>query len=251
MATPAPTTGMYAGINEASTDTRFPWFSHPGRYLVMTIGARGQKNQSGKFADVWDVEVLKTFRGQHQPGDKLTRMRVQDQYGTWLNEVKSRYVTLLTIANKNVSVPASALTVDVLTAITNDNGKMFAGMPVIVEIMPLQATKSGKEFSPINYFVPTQSDLDGANVVYVAPPFVAAAPVAAARTIVVPAAPAVSLDEQVLLDLGWSMDEITGLDDDHFGSAVDERVSRAMVDVADGGYTAKLAPPRRSRTAAV
>lgn len=251
MATPAPATGMYAGINEASTDTRFPWFSHPGRYLVTTIGARGQKNQSGKFADVWDVEVLKTFRGQHQPGDKLTRMRVQDQYGTWLNEVKSRYVTLLTIANKNVSVPASAVTVEVLTAITNDNGKMFAGMPVIVEIMPLQATKSGKEFSPINYFVPTQADLDGANVVYVAPTFVAPAPAYVAPTFVASAAPAASPDEQFLLDLGWSLDEISGLDDDHFGSAVDERVVRATVDVSGGGYTIKPAPARRSRTAAV
>ena len=245
MATPAPTNAMYAGINEATTDTRFPWFSHPGRYLVTTIGARGQKNQSGKFADVWDVEVLKTFRGQHQPGDKLTRMRVQDQYGTWLNEVKSRYVTLLTIANGNKPVPAAAVTVEVLTGITNDNGKMFSGMPVIVEIMPLQPTKSGKEFSPINYFVPTQADLDGANVVYVAPP-VAAAPAATQQSV----AAVPSADEQVLLDLGWSLSEISALDDDHFGAAIDGQVARATVDVSGGGYSVKLvAPVRRSRTA--
>lgn len=245
MATPAPTNAMYAGINEANTDTRFPWFGHPGRYLVMTIGARGQKNQSGKFADVWDVEVLKTFKGQHQPGDKLTRMRVQDQYNTWLNEVKSRYVTLLTVANGNKPVPAAAVTVEVLTSITNDNGKMFAGMPIIVEIMPLQPTKSGKEFSPINYFVPTQADLDGANVVYVAPP-VAATPAVVAQQ----AAP--SADEQVLRDLGWSLDEIGGLDDDHFNAAVDDGVARATVDLTEGGkmFVAKpVAPVRRSRTA--
>lgn len=161
MPNPAPAASMYAGIKEAKTDTRFPFLNEPGRYLAVIIGWRGQKNQSQKFADVTDFEVVKTFRGTILPGEHRTRMRVQDQYGTWLSEIKARAVTMLTIANNGTPVDPASVDVDVLTAITGGNGTMFRGMPVIVEVMPTIETKTGKEFSVVNYFVPTAADLEG------------------------------------------------------------------------------------------
>jgi hypothetical protein len=249
----SPTAGMYNGIDQAKTDTRFPWFDKPGRYLVVGIGWRAQKNFSGKFADVWDVEVLKTFRGEAQPGEKYTRMRTQDQWGTWLNEVKTRAVTMLTIANNGVAVAPSSIDVNVLTSITSNNGSAFYGLPVIVEVLPPKKnTRSPGEFTQMNYFIPTQADLDGANVEFVAPPVVAAptpAPVVVAP-VVAQAAPAELDDFGTLLSLGWSEAEINGLDDIAFCTAVDGKVVRSTVTLSANGQSfAAAAPARRSRVA--
>jgi hypothetical protein len=173
---PASAANVYAGIAEAKQDTRFPWFDKTGRYLVTTIGWRAQINfNGGKPADVWDIEVLHTYRGEAQPGEKYTRMRVRDQWGTWLNEVKTRAVTLLTIF-AGQPVAAAAVDVAALQAITEGgelmpgvviegNGKVFFGQPIVVEVMPAKAnTRSAGTFTPVNYFVPTAADLAAAGI---------------------------------------------------------------------------------------
>ena len=164
---PAPVNAasMYAGIQDAKTDTRYPWISQPGRYLVKTLGWRAQKNFSGKFADVWDIEIIHTYRGGHNPEEKLTRMRVQDQFNTWLNEVKTRAVTMLTLINNGEPVAANSVGVEHLTAITEGNGSMFFGVPVVIELLPPQPTKqAGKEFAPLHYYIPTPADLQAAGL---------------------------------------------------------------------------------------
>jgi hypothetical protein len=247
----------YAGIAEARTDTRYPWFSEAGRYTVVLLGWRLQTNLSGALADVADFEILKTTRGGHQPGDKLTRMRVKDQWNTWLTEVKSRAVTLLTVLN---DAPVSPNTVDVavITAITQGgelapgariegNGKVFFGMPFVVELDAPTGTKGGKQFAAMRYLVPTPHDLEGVNVLAPAAP--TPAPVVAAP-VAVQAAPAELDDFGTLLSLGWSEAEINGLDDIAFGTAVDGKVVRSTVTLSANGQSfAAAAPARRSRVA--
>ena len=162
---------MYDNISEAKTDTRFPWLQEPGRYLVQTVGWRSQMNQSGKAADVWDVEVLHTYRGSHQPGEKFTRMRVFNQWGNHLDEIKTRAVTLLTLVNYDDSgtylgaVHPGAVTKETLQTITESNGEMFYGVPVVVEVLPTKPnTRSAGVFTPVNYFVPTAQDLAAAGL---------------------------------------------------------------------------------------
>jgi hypothetical protein len=243
----------YAGITEAKTDSRYPFLNAQGKYLVVTKGWRLQTNQDGRLADVWDMEILHTYQGAAQAGETYTRMRVKDQYATWLNEILARAVTLLSILGGEPVSPKS-VDVPVISGITAANGSAFFGTPVVIELLPPAPTKGGKMFSALHYHVPTAADLEAARIhAPAAPARVVAAPAPApvvAAPVAVQAAPAELDDFGTLLSLGWSEAEINGLDDIAFGTAVDGKVVRSTVTLSANGQSfAAAAPARRSRVA--
>lgn len=248
-----PVAPGYTGIQEAPVDTRFPFLQQQGRYLVKTIGWRNFLTQKKKNADCWEVEIVKTYRGVPQPGEKYARMRTEDAYGTWLSEVKARAVTLLTVkGGPGTKVDPASVNGALMTSIVNANGKPFYGYLMVVEVMPEIKTKAGMPFTPINHFVPTAADLEGVDLVNASVP-------PAERAASTPAAPPPIVHDDVeqddfatALSYGWSETELNKLDDPSFGRLLDEKVQRTSVVVAaDGATFAPAVAQRRSRTGSV
>lgn len=160
-----PTPNPYGNIGDASGDGRFPFFSEKGRYVCSIVGWKSRNTRNHGPGDFVDLKILKTDNPDQVPvGTHRTRMRTfkGDSAGPALEEVKQR--ALVAFASKGVPMSPAQVTADVMMKIVENDGGALKGALIVVEIGDKVKTKSGKDFSPANYFVPTPRDLEGVDL---------------------------------------------------------------------------------------
>lgn len=159
------TPNVYGGMDEAKGEGRFPFFSEQGRYVCAIVGWKGRITRNAGPADFCDFKILKSDNPDVVPvGTHRTRMRSikGDAAGPALEEIKARALTAF--AAKGVPMQAAQITQDVMGKIADQDGGALKGAVIVVEIGAKVKTKSGKDFSPANYFVPTVRDLEGVDL---------------------------------------------------------------------------------------
>lgn len=155
----------YGNIGDATGEGRFPFFSEKGRYVCAIVGWKARMTRSHGPADFCDFKILKSDNPDVVPnGTHRTRMRTfkGDSAGPALEEVKQR--ALVAFASKNLPMQAKDITEQVMLKIAENDGGALKGSVVVVEIGDKVKTKTGKDFSPANYFVPTPRDLEGVDL---------------------------------------------------------------------------------------
>ena len=161
-----PNNNPYGGIGDASGEGRFPFFSEKGRYVVVITGWHSRVTRAHGPADFTDFKVLKVLSGGEgvDPGTHRTRMRTfkGDSAGPALEEVKQR--ALVAYAAAGLPMKPADITGEVMVKITENDGGLLKGHPFVMDIGDKVKTKSGKEFSPANYFVATARELEGVDV---------------------------------------------------------------------------------------
>lgn len=149
--------GAYDQINNASAEGRFPFINTPGRHVCAIAGWKCRPTRKHGDGDFCDLKVLKS--DSLSPGSHYTRLRLLAREGNALNEVKQR--VMVAYASKGIPLAEANVTGQVMQKIVENDGGPLKGAVIVVEIGAPLRTKSGAEFTPINYFVPTDKDLDG------------------------------------------------------------------------------------------
>jgi hypothetical protein len=147
----------YDQIANASSEGRFPFIQTPGRHVCAIAGWKCRPTRKHGDGDFCDFKVLKSE--SIPTGSHVTRLRLLGREGNALNEVKQR--VMAAYASKGIPLAEKDVTGAVMQKIVDNDGGLLKGAIVVVEVGSPLRTKSGQEFTPINYFVPTEKDLDG------------------------------------------------------------------------------------------
>lgn len=149
--------GAYDQISNANAEGRFPFIQTPGRHVCAIAGWKCRPTRKHGDGDFCDFKVLKS---ENIPaGSHVTRLRLLNREGNALNEVKQR--VMVAYASKGIPLAEKDVTGAVMTKIVEADGGLLKGAVIVVEVGTPLRTKSGQEFTPVNYFVPTERDLDG------------------------------------------------------------------------------------------
>jgi hypothetical protein len=159
-------TNPYGNIGNATGEGRFPFFSTQGRYVCALIGWKARDTRNHGPADFADFKILKVLSGGVgiDEGSCRTRMRTfkGDSAGPALEEVKQR--ALVAFQAKGMPMASKDVTAEVMMKIAEADGGVLQGAVFVVEIGAPVSTKTGKTFSPANYFVATAKDLEGVDL---------------------------------------------------------------------------------------
>jgi hypothetical protein len=149
--------GAYDQISNASAEGRFPFIQTPGRHVCAIAGWKCRPTRKHGDGDFCDFRVLKS--DTLSPDAHYTRLRLLGREGNALNEVKQR--VMVAYASKGIPLAEKDVTGAVMQKIVEADGGLLKGAVIVVEVGSPLRTKSGQEFTPVNYFVPTRNDLDG------------------------------------------------------------------------------------------
>lgn len=147
--------GAYDQISNATAEGRFPFIQTPGRHVCAIAGWKCRPTRKHGDGDFCDFKVLKS--DSMPAGTHVTRLRLLGREGNALSEVKRR--VMVAYASKGIPLAESDVTGAVMQKIVDNDGGLLKGAIVVVEVGQPLMTKSGQQFTPINYFVPTDKDL--------------------------------------------------------------------------------------------
>jgi hypothetical protein len=150
----------YDQIGNASAEGRFPFLNAPGRHICAIAGWKCRPTRKHGDGDFCDLKVLKS--DSLPVGSHHTRLRLLGREGNALNEVKQR--VMAAYASKGIPLAEKDITGVVMQKIVDADGGLLKGSIIVVEVGAPLRTKSGQEFTPVNYFVPTDKDLDGVDL---------------------------------------------------------------------------------------
>jgi hypothetical protein len=154
----------YGKIDNATVQTKYPFHNEVGTHIVVIENWIGRDTRQQGFSDFCDWTIVKTLRGDDRSvGAKRSRMRIWSRDGTD-SELKNRAQAALSAAMQKAKpgqeFPVAAVTGQVLKNIHEQAGRNVAGYPVKIEVEQVK-TKTAKDFTAINYSVPTPRDLEG------------------------------------------------------------------------------------------
>ena len=147
--------GAYDQISNATAEGRFPFLNTPGRHVCAIAGWKCRPTRKHGDGDFCDFKVLKS--DTLPAGTHVTRLRLLAREGNALSEVKRRVMVAYT--SKGIPLAESDVTGAVMQKIVDNDGGLLKGAVVVVEVGQPLRTKTGSEFTPVNYFVPTDRDL--------------------------------------------------------------------------------------------
>lgn len=147
--------GAYDQISNATAEGRFPFIQTPGRHVCAIAGWKCRPTRKHGDGDFCDFKVLKS--DTMPAGTHVTRLRLLGREGNALSEVKRR--VMVAYASKGIPLAEADVTGAVMQKIVDNDGGLLKGAVVVVEVGQPLVTKSGQQFTPINYFVPTDKDL--------------------------------------------------------------------------------------------
>jgi hypothetical protein len=153
--------GAYDNIESANSEGRFPFINTPGRHVCAIVGWKLRPTRKHGEADFCDFKVLKS--DTLEVGSHHTRMRTfknPDAASMALAEVKQRAIA----AFNAKGIPSATVTGDMMKKIVDNDGGVLKGAVIVLEIGEQVATKSGQQFTPITYFVPTARELEGVDL---------------------------------------------------------------------------------------
>lgn len=166
----------YAGITEATGQSKHPYHSEIGTFVVemrawLCPASRKPGPTLGQYIDIVEWHVVKCVSGDASCVDATrSRIRPVAQFGA-MDEIKSRAQVVNTVAARamgapsNFEFPMKDITPTLLDGITDNNGRQFAGLLFKIEVSLSVNKNTKKEFTAISYAIPTASDLEGLNVV--------------------------------------------------------------------------------------